>query len=88
MDEKDLIFDVLREKNWKKEERKGKFGFFVKGNYIKSYTKFPKKELIGEKEVKDWIMKGKRRVVVKRGTIITPLAWELIKEKNIEVKFD
>jgi len=86
-----LVFDIIRKNSKSEKNKTGKFGFFVEKPYLKVYNNNninKKRELITEKIVKQWIENGIKRIILKKMTIITPLAWELIKEKNIEVEFD
>jgi len=84
---KDIIFDIIRKKE-KIAAPAGKKGFFAGGPALFTRRDAVRTQLVTEETVRNWIKEGRRRVSLKRGAIITPLARELAGEKNLEVHFD
>lgn len=82
-----LIFDELLKLNPK--EKNIKRGFFA-GDYLRGLS--PKASgsvrLVTENDVREFLKTGSRVLSVPGGAIITPLARELMDEKNVKVEYE
>lgn len=83
---KDIITDEVLK--YIPRERPVKKGFFA-GSYLKNFRRSASlKFLATEDFVRQAVVRGARELCVPEGTIITPLARELLDEKNMKVNYE
>jgi hypothetical protein len=83
---RNIIIDEIL-KNVKKE-KKIKKGFFA-GDYLKNLNKRKsEKILITEEFVKNFLKTGGKILKIPKNVIITPLAKELIEERNLKISYE
>jgi len=82
-----LIFDELLKISPKRKNIKS--GFFA-GDYLRNMAAKAAvgRPLVTENNVSEFVKTGARIMVLRKGAIITPLAAELIDEKNIKVEYE
>jgi len=72
-----------------KSSKQGKWGFFVKEPFNKSYSALTsKRRFFSEWEIKNLLRENKKSLTLPHAAIISPLAEEWLKEKGIEVIFN
>lgn len=65
-----------------------KTGFFAKHKYIEPYTTLKnKRPFISEHDLKCMLKENPREIIVPKNAIISPLALEIIQDKNIKVNY-
>ena len=82
-----LIFEELLRISPKQKNIKR--GFFA-GDYLRNMAVKAEvgRPLVTENNVSEFLKTGARIMVLRKGAIITPLAAELIDEKNIKVEYE
>ena len=77
--------EILKNVPKRKEIKKG----FFAGRYLKSFRQHsPSRFLATEVFVRRAVSRGERELRIPGGAIITPLARELIDEKNLKVNYE
>ena len=72
-----------------KNSRQGKWGFYLRETYNKSFTSLPTKRLFySEYDIKRILKESKNKLQVPKSAIISPLAEEWLKEKRIEIIYE
>ncbi len=79
-------FEDVRRKN-PSEEKKYKSGFFTRQKYNEPFTHLKGgRVFISEYDLKGMLRENSNEITIPKNAIISPLAAEIILEKNIEVK--